>query len=111
MAGYGQQLATELTTSVGGTLQINGSGWAPGEPVEVNVYSEPTFLGTVTASSTGTLDASFTLPVSVGAGSHTVVLTGTSITGEPATVRLALTVTGTSTPAASSPATALAFTG
>jgi len=114
-AGYGPEETRALTTAAQGQLEISGTNWKPGTGVSVTVHSTPTLLGTLTASSTGSIVGSFVLPASVTAGAHSVVLDGSAPNGSPATVTLALTVTAA--PAGSAPTTAagrptaLAFTG
>jgi hypothetical protein len=81
----------------GGSLTVDASGFAAGEDVVAMLYSEPTELGTAAADGDGTLSASFTVPSTTPAGTHTLELTGAE---SGATVSTTVTVTAASTPAA-----------
>jgi LPXTG-motif cell wall-anchored protein len=69
-----------LTVSIGSgnvdTVSVNLSGFQPGEIVNVQVFSTPQELGTITANSAGAVSQTFTLPAGLPAGLHTVVATG-----------------------------------
>jgi hypothetical protein len=65
----------------GDVLTVTGSGFAPGAPVTVGIYSTPTFLGTAVADSTGAVSAQVTLPALLGL--HTVVMSGIDPSGNP----------------------------
>ncbi|MDR2999376.1 MAG: metallophosphoesterase family protein, partial [Microbacterium sp.] len=56
----------------GGTMQITGTGFAPGEDVAFELRSEPVRVGTATADEQGALAASVTIPASTPAGEHTL---------------------------------------
>lgn len=58
-----------------GDLEVTGAGYQPGESVELSLHSDPVVLRTVMASSTGTFQATVTLPSGVN-GSHTIWATG-----------------------------------
>jgi hypothetical protein len=74
-------------------LSVVATGFKPGERVSATVYSEPYSLGSATADSTGRVTFTATLPTSVEAGSHRVVLVGES-TG---TVEKTFTLTSSGT--------------
>jgi hypothetical protein len=59
----------------------------------VTLESNPVTLGTLTPDATGTVTGSFTIPASVPAGNHTIVLTGTGANAQPLTQTVAFTVT------------------
>jgi hypothetical protein len=54
--------------------------------------SDPVTLGTLTATSTGTIGGSFTIPSNAAVGSHTIELTGTGIDNAARTVSISVTV-------------------
>lgn len=65
----------------------------PDTMVVVNMFSEPTQLGSFTADGNGGLAAGVVLPDTIAPGHHTVVLEGTSYSGEPITLYQFVTVT------------------
>lgn len=73
--------------------------------------SDPVTLGTLTASSTGLVTGSLTVPSSVPAGAHQLVLTGTDAAGLSRTVRAPVTITGATTTSTTSGANQLPKTG
>lgn len=113
-AGFGSEQSASTTAVAGGTVDVTGSGWELGSEVTATLHSNPVELGRVTASDSGAISASFTIPSTVSPGSHSLVLTGTDIDGQPATVTLEVTVTaagtGAGSPAAGQPAP-LSFAG
>ncbi|HVT78762.1 MAG TPA: hypothetical protein VHD87_17105 [Acidimicrobiales bacterium] len=74
----------------GGTMTVSGGGFATGEKVRVTVASDPVIVGEPLADTAGFASQSFVLPSSVGAGSHTITLTGET---SGVTVSAPLTVT------------------
>lgn len=62
----------------GDSFAITGSGFEPGESVEVWLHSDPVLLTTLTASGTGTISASLLLASGTPAGAHQLVFTGTT---------------------------------
>jgi len=71
---------------------VHGDGFMPDSDVDVTLHSTPVHLGTFTTDASGAFTATVTIPADTAAGAHTIVLTGTSPNGQPATVDLALTV-------------------
>jgi hypothetical protein len=65
----------------GDVLTVTGTGFAPGAPVTVGIYSTPTFLGTAVADSAGAVSTRVTLPALLGL--HTVVMSGIDQSGNP----------------------------
>ncbi|MFK4761255.1 immunoglobulin-like domain-containing protein [Microbacterium sp. ZW T5_45] len=59
----------------GGTVTFAGTGFAPGESVNVTVHSEPVDLGAFTIGADGSLAATWTIPASFATGVHRVVVT------------------------------------
>ncbi len=93
------------TLSPGATVTITGSGFQPNETVTVLLDSHST-LATVTADSAGEVSATVTLPSTLAAGQHTLILHGTLAS---ATFRFAVeaaSATGTPTPVPSSSSSA-----
>lgn len=64
------------TVTAGGTLRLTGAGFTAGERVSVVLHSTPVTLATTTASATGSIALSVTIPASTPAGAHTLVVTG-----------------------------------
>lgn len=94
-----QQAAVSSTTvAAGSTVTVTGSGFAPGEPVDVSLHSNPVHLAVVTADANGNVSASVTIPPSTTAGLHHIVLTGGKTA---ATADVAIIVTSNSTTLAS----------
>jgi hypothetical protein len=94
------------STTTGGTVSVSGGGFAAGEKVKVTVASDPVTVGEPVANDSGVASQSFTLPSSVGPGSHTVTLLGetSGVTiSAPLTVVAAQVATTTTTTAPRSP--------
>lgn len=71
----------------GGAINISGTGFAAGA-VTVEIHSTPQSLGTATAASDGTFTLGATIPASVEAGAHDVVVfaNGTEIARTAVTI-------------------------
>jgi hypothetical protein len=65
----------------GAQVTIAGSGFKPASTVLLTWYTTPIPLGTVTASATGTINATVTVPSDAAAGTHTLLATGLTPTG------------------------------
>lgn len=89
-----------LTVEAGGLIDLRGGGWSPAGSVEVTMYSEPVRLGSMTASESGAVAGTFSIPRTTPLGAHRIELLGTSATKAAATVELQLQVTA---PASSLP--------
>jgi len=77
-----------------GTVTVDAGYFTPGSNVVVTLQSDPVTLGTVVASATGTINATYNLPVGVTAGAHTVTATGTGLeSGVAEAVSAQITVT------------------
>jgi LPXTG-motif cell wall-anchored protein len=77
-----------------GQVTVNAGYFKAGSNVTVTLQSDPVVLGTVVASATGTINATYNLPVGVTAGSHTVTATGARLdSGVTESVSAAITVT------------------
>jgi len=80
------------TVAAGGQLQIAGSGFAAGQPLTVQLHSDPVTIATIAADANGAFATTVTIPASTPAGAHTITLldaTGAVLAGP-----LAVTVTG-----------------
>lgn len=64
------------TSTPGGTVSFTGSGFTPGEKVNVIAHSTPVLLGSVTANASGAVSGSVRLPASFPVGAHTLELQG-----------------------------------
>lgn len=85
--------ASSLLTS--GTVVLSGTGWVPGESVNIQLHSDSIDLGTVTAKDDGTLPPlTVQVPTSLAAGTHTITATG-SVSGS---VDYSFVVPGASVP-------------
>jgi hypothetical protein len=60
----------------GGTQHVTGTGFMGGEQVRATVHSTPVRVGVAKASAAGTTSLTFTVPATLAAGTHSVVLTG-----------------------------------
>jgi hypothetical protein len=90
--------AQARSTSVrqGGTQTVTATGFSAGETVSGVLHSAPVAIGSAKATKTGSVTLSFTVPATLTAGSHTVVLTGA--TSGLSTTSAAFTVTAAPTP-------------
>ncbi|MGD0748262.1 MAG: IPT/TIG domain-containing protein [Acidimicrobiales bacterium] len=84
---------TRLVSSPGGTVNVTGSGFAVGESVDISVHSTPVLLKTVTASASGGVDTTVTLPPDLPDGSHQIVLVGAT-SGHTTTIPLTVAPPG-----------------
>jgi hypothetical protein len=66
------------TVRAGGQEIVTGTGFAAGERVRVVVHSTPIRVGTAVADHRGTASLAFDVPRTLAAGTHTVVLAGTT---------------------------------
>lgn len=67
-----------IDATAGGAVKIGGQGFDVGTPVDVYVYSTPTYLGRVTVDSSGAFSGNMTLPSTLKPGRHTLQLIGTA---------------------------------
>ncbi|MFJ4224266.1 endonuclease/exonuclease/phosphatase family protein [Microbacterium sp. NPDC089695] len=66
-------LGTQKVTA-GGTLEISGSGFDAGAVLRLELHSTPVSLGSATASASGDFAKTVTIPASIPAGAHTLVV-------------------------------------
>ncbi len=79
----------------GQQITIGGSGFLPGAPIRVGMYSVPAALGTAVADQTGAFTAVVTIPADMPAGAHTIAAAGIGADG---TARLLASGTTVSVP-------------
>jgi hypothetical protein len=65
-----------VTITAGGENSLTASGFRPGEQVAATLHSTPVDLGTYTASASGIVAFTFTVPATLEPGNHTVTLLG-----------------------------------
>ena len=73
--------SVELSTassSAGGTLTVTAAGFEPNEPIEIWLHSTPVKLYAGTASSTGTVSQTVTIPTGIEAGAHRIEVRGSN---------------------------------
>jgi hypothetical protein len=78
--------------TAGGTFKVSASGFGPLTEVSVYIYSDPVFLGSLTADSTGRIDGEFNVPEGLAPGAHTIELTGVDAAGDPLVLTLEVLV-------------------
>ncbi|MDL5352348.1 hypothetical protein [Microbacterium sp. zg-YB36] len=66
--------STSLTA--GGSFRLTGSGFTPGEKIEVTLHSDPIAVGTLTADAAGAVSGSLTVPAAAPSGAHRIVAVG-----------------------------------
>ena len=84
------------TAKPGDTIAVGGSGFSPGEPVRVTLFSEPVVLGTPTADQNGLASLTFVLPTNTPPGAHTIEMLGLS-SGKQLSVALQVNPSSTTT--------------
>jgi hypothetical protein len=67
----------------GDSVTAEFSGLKPGSNLEVRLYSEPVLLGKTAVGATGTVTASYEIPVDTPTGSHSLAILGTNASGAP----------------------------
>jgi LPXTG-motif cell wall-anchored protein len=100
------------TVTPGQVLRVTGDGFAGGAPVTFGIYSAPITLGTTTASATGHVSMSITIPADFS-GQHSIVAAGIGADGAPLFLRGDFTVTAAVVASSGTAGTAgtVAFTG
>ena len=76
----------------GEKVVISGSGMAPNTWVDLYVFSDPVFVGTVETDAQGGFNADFDIPSGLSIGAHTLVLGTKNQAGEEVTVTMGLLV-------------------
>lgn len=78
------------TVTAGGTLHVDGEGFAPNS--SVSVYLNGTLLGTATANAAGVFSLTVTVPASFAASSYQLTLVGTNPNGTARQLTSTITV-------------------
>lgn len=81
-----------ISTRDGEKAVTSGSGLAPNTWVDLYVFSDPVFVGTVETDSSGRFDAEFDIPAGLTFGAHTLVLGTKNLAGETVTVTIQINV-------------------
>lgn len=90
--GGGDISSTSL--SPGGDVTVTVDNAQPGSDWSLTFESQPTEIASGTAGSDGTIEATGTVPEGAEAGEHTVRLSFTDASGDPAEETFAVTVVG-----------------
>lgn len=77
---------------VGGSVSVSGQGFLPGSEVDVWLFSDPVFLGTVTVGADGSFSGKLPLPAGVPVGNHTLQANGLTADRETMTAQMGLRV-------------------
>lgn len=85
----------------GEAFTVSAGGYAPFSTVEVFLYSDPGFLGTLTADSTGRISGEFNIPAGITVGSHILEMRGFDAEGDPLVLTLGVFLEAPSAPTAS----------
>jgi hypothetical protein len=93
--------------------RVQGSGFAPGTPVDVWLFSDPRYLGRITVGGDGIFDGQVPVPTDVELGRHTLQANGTTADGAQRSISLGVVVEADAqtAPAGAAAPTELAFTG
>jgi hypothetical protein len=70
----------------------SGSGLAPNTWVDLYVFSDPVFVGTVETDSSGSFVAEFAIPSGLAFGAHTLILGTKNLADETITIKIQLNV-------------------
>jgi len=91
-------LSTSTCSNAAGcSPTASGTGFQPGEPIDLSLHSTPVDLGTTTADSSGDFSTVVNIPAGTSAGTHSIVATGET-SGTVATTTFTVTAATTSTP-------------
>ena len=94
----------------GGALHVGVTGFKPGTPVTVWVFSTPVEVARPNVRVDRTAESQFLLPAEIHVGNHMVVASGTSATGKPVTMKIGFVVSapgGTASGGAAKPTATL----
>ncbi|MGY2063980.1 hypothetical protein [Blastococcus sp. SYSU DS0619] len=98
----------------GQEITVIGTGFLAHSTVTIVIHSTPIVLGTVTTDATGSFRKAVTVPLTLEAGTHSLVAYGVDPQGDPHALRLDVVVEAAAAPAAGAPSGgdgALAYTG
>lgn len=80
------------TPFAGGPLTLSGTGFAPGTPVGIDLFSVVVHLATVTTDGSGNLTKTVTIPADTERGAHTIKLIGSDPGGAPRVLEVRISV-------------------
>jgi hypothetical protein len=89
------QTLSTASVSADGTVVVKGTGFLPGDRVEIWLHSNPVLLDTVTAGNDGAFSAKVTIPASTAPGAHRIESRG----AQSGSVFTDVTVAASMTPA------------
>ncbi|MFT4230536.1 MAG: putative Ig domain-containing protein, partial [Microbacterium sp.] len=84
--------ASVTSASVGQSVTVEATGFAPASNVEAALYSTPTLLGSAITDASGIASFPVTIPDSLASGSHTLVAIGFDEDGTVAVATLAVVI-------------------
>ena len=74
------ELGSQVYTQ-GETMNMATGGWMPESEVNITIFSDPIDVGSFLADSLGNISLDWTIPQTLAAGTHTVVMTGFDLAG------------------------------
>lgn len=81
-----------LQLTMGETVALEVTGFAPGQPIYLWLFSDPTEMGYVTADKDGNFSGTVPVPGGLPVGSHTLQVNGVSADGQVRSVALGVTL-------------------
>jgi hypothetical protein len=97
-SGYQLDNASTTTPAPGQSITVVFNGFKPGTEVTITLFSEPVVLGTFVsepgAFGQGVVEATVTIPANTSPGEHRLVASGVGLDGQPRTVTIFITVSG-----------------
>ena len=81
-----------LQLTMGRTVTLEVTGFAPGQPIYLWLFSDPTEMGYVTADKNGNFSGTVPVPGGLPIGSHTMQVNGVSADGSVRSVALGVTL-------------------
>ena len=98
-----EAVVDKSSVEVGDTILVEGSGFLPGESVQVWLHSTPQLLATVIADQAGEVAYLATIPSDTPAGTHHIELIGLTSAVQVATATFTVTVAGDPTTPTTTP--------
>lgn len=84
--------SASLNLTMGKTVALEVTGFAPGQPIYLWLFSDPTQMGYVTADKDGNFSGTVPVPEGLPVGSHTMQVNGVSADGKVRSVALGVTL-------------------
>ena len=88
----GAAVVSDSSLSANGSFTVSGDGFKPGSTVDVVFHSDPVNVGSLVATSTGSVRGTFAVPSGIENGDHTIIMNGIDPTGAARTLSVAVTV-------------------